>query len=241
MKLASVIFAGLFATVGSAHAVCTNGTLVGSYGSILYGGNGTYGVHLLNFVADGKGKMSGSETRSVGGSISSKTFTGTYSVSATCTGRFALTYPLGHTATGSFVIDHGQKGLEILITNSGYNLSGFALAQGTAACGLVGKPQIVAVNLAGAGGGHGVNTVGQAKLSGTGTLSGSTIISVGGTIRTYPVTGTYTMKADCTGNAIFTLKGLSTSNFALVSVNSGQELLMLETDSNTVVQGVMTQ
>ena len=41
MKLASVIFAGVFATIaaiGSAHALCTNATLAGSYGSVQYQG-----------------------------------------------------------------------------------------------------------------------------------------------------------------------------------------------------------
>ena len=106
---------------------------------------------------------------------------------------------------------------------------------------LTGKPQTIAVNIAGVGGVHKVTTVGQGKLSGTGKLSGSTTISIDGTIGTYSVTGTYTINADCTGTAQITLTGLSTSNFALVSVNGGQEFLMLETDNNTIVQGVMTQ
>ena len=115
MKLASVIFAGVFATIaaiGSAHALCTNATLAGSYGSVQYQGNG-YATHLIHYAADGKGNVSGSDTRSVGGTIVMKTFTGTYSVSKNCTGRFTLKYPDG-TGTWTFVIDHGRKGLEIM-------------------------------------------------------------------------------------------------------------------------------
>ena len=244
MRLVSVAFVAVFTIIvglGSAHAACTNASLVGSYGAILYQGNG-YAIHLFHYAADGNGNLNGSDTRSVGGTIETQTFTGSYSVSKNCAGSFTLTFPDGSTGTYSFVIDHGKKGFEIMETDSGYNTGGSALTQGTVPCGLTGKPQIVAVNLAGVGGVHKVTSVGQLNLSGTGTISGGRVtISIDGTIGTYPATGTYTVNADCTGTVQVTLKGLSTSNFALVSVNGGQEFLMLETDTSTMFSGIVVQ
>lgn len=74
MRLANAVFAVAFATIislGSAHAVCTNASVVGSYGAILYQGEG-YAIHLFHYAADGNGGLSASETRSVGGTIETK-------------------------------------------------------------------------------------------------------------------------------------------------------------------------
>jgi hypothetical protein len=240
-KLASFVtlFAAMIA-VGSASAVCSNASFMGSYGSLEYGGNGQYGVTLTHFLADGNGHVSGTVTNSIGGIITTSAFTGTYSVSAKCTGSYNVNFP-SSTESGYFVIDHAKKGLEILRTDNGFTKSGWALAQGMAPCGLTGRKQTLAANLAGSGGVHPVASVGQITLSGTGKLSGSATISIGGTIATFPVTGSYTVNADCTGTAQITLTGLSTSNYNVVAVNSSNEILMIETDNDTIVSGVIAQ
>jgi len=52
-----------------------------------------------------------------------------------------------------------------------------------------------------------------------------------------PVTGTYTQNADCTGTAQITPKGSATTNFNTVAVNGGKQLLLIETDNNTLITG----
>jgi len=64
---------------------------------------------------------------------------------------------------------------------------------------------------------------------------------VNGTIVTAPFNGTYTESANCTGTAQFTPSGFRTLNFHFVVVNAGKEILLLETDTNTVVGGYMLQ
>ena len=65
---------------------------------------------------------------------------------------------------------------------------------------------------------------------------------VNGTVATATsITGTYTEAANCTGTLTITPHGFGTLNFAFVSVNSGKELLLLETDAGTEVNGTMQQ
>jgi hypothetical protein len=81
----------------------------------------------------------------------------------------------------------------------------------------------------------------QVILDGKGNVSGSGTSSLDGTIDTAPITGTYTENADCTGSAQITPQGFSTLNFNFVVVNVGKEILLIETDTNTIVSGTMQQ
>ncbi|MGO9366452.1 MAG: hypothetical protein ACLP0H_02350 [Terriglobales bacterium] len=53
--------------------------------------------------------------------------------------------------------------------------------------------------------------------------------------------GTYTEDSDCTGTAQITPSGSSTLNFNFVVVNIAKEILLIETDANTIVVGSMQQ
>lgn len=55
------------------------------------------------------------------------------------------------------------------------------------------------------------------------------------------MTGNYTVSADCTGTAQITVSGFPTSNYNLVVVNGGKEVLVIETDANTIVTGNLSQ
>jgi hypothetical protein len=79
--------------------------------------------------------------------------------------------------------------------------------------------------------------VGQIILDGKGNISGNETFSVDYTVFTVPITGTYTENADCTGTAQITPQGFSATNFATVVVNEGKELLLIETDTGTLVAG----
>jgi hypothetical protein len=144
--------------------------------------------------------------------------------------------------TVKFVADDGNKGFQLIDTTSGGVAGGFGLAQGGATCGLTGKKATFAANLFG----KIVNTgpiayVGQVILDGEGKVSGSGTFDVNGTIVSAPIKGNYTENSDCTGTVQITPSPSSTLNFNFVVVNSGKEILLIETDANTIVVGSMQQ
>lgn len=105
-----------------------------------------------------------------------------------------------------------------------------------------GKKATFALNLTGTVIGTGqVAYVGQVTFDGKGNLSGSLTASLAGTIVTAAITGTYTANSNCTGTAQITPSGYPTADFNSVVVNAGKELLLIETDSNTIVSGIMQQ
>ena len=75
------------------------------------------------------------------------------------------------------------------------------------------------------------------NLDGNGHITGGSLtLSVNGTLNTFPVTGTYTENANCTGTKVITFVGnISNSNF--VVVNGGKEILLIDTDTMTTISG----
>ena len=71
-------------------------------------------------------------------------------------------------------------------------------------------------------------------------LTAAVTSSENGEITSDSVKGTYTSNDDCTGTAQIKGTGFK-DNFATVSVNGGKELLLVETDSGTIVAGTATQ
>jgi hypothetical protein len=231
---ATLVFATMIA-VGPASATCSNATLNGVWGYIV-------GAAVGQFTADGKGNLTnGSQTVSQNGVIETQTFTGKYSVLTNCTGSVTVNITGGGTVTANIVADDGNKGLQIIDTISGKVAAGFSLAQGVVTCGLTGKKVTFAANLIGKIPKGAVAYVAQVILDGKGNVSGAGTFDVNGRIVTAPFTGTYTESANCTGTAQFTPSGFSTLNFHFVVVNAGKEILLLETDTNTVVGGYMQQ
>jgi surface antigen len=218
-----------------ASATCSDGTMSGVLGYVV-------GAAVGQFTADGTGHITaGSETVSNKGVISTKTFTGTYSVATNCIGRLTINFTGGGKADANFVLDNGNKGAQIIDADIGTDASGFSLAQGTVTCGLTGIKRTFAANLLGKNSlGH-VAYVAQVILNGTGGVSGSGTFEVNGSITVATITGTYTENSHCTGTLKITPKGLSTLNFNFVVVNGGSEMLLLETDAGTTVAGYMQQ
>jgi hypothetical protein len=73
-------------------------------------------------------------------------------------------------------------------------------------------------------------------------INGHIAGSENGTILTFaeePVTGSYSVDANCTGTATLTPKGKSELNFSFVIVDGGNEMLAIETDANTVVTSTL--
>jgi len=242
LKISSLVLS-LAATLGVVPAfgsTCSNASLHGVFGFLNagYDSSGERGASVGQITYDGKGKVSGAFTHSHTGTISTLTFKGTYSVSKNCTGSTVETQSNSVKQTNNFVIDGGNNGAQFILTDSGQIETGFSLAQGTVTCGLTGKVQTFALSLIGPNAVLGpVVYVGQVILNGKGKVSGSGSSSIAGSIHKGTLTGTYTEDADCTGTLRFTPPGGSLSNFNFVLVNSGKELLMIETDNGTTVFG----
>jgi hypothetical protein len=90
--------------------------------------------------------------------------------------------------------------------------------------------------------------IGELKLtvnpSGEGVISGHIAGSEEGPILTFaeePVTGSYSVDANCTGTLTITPKGESPLNFSFVIVDCGKEMLAIETDADTVVSGTLVK
>jgi len=232
-----LVFATTLAT-GSASATCSKASLSGVWGVWA-------GATVAQFSADGKGNITnGSFTASQSGTIVTQTFTGTYSIATNCTGSLTLNITGGGTITASIVLDQMNKGLQIIFTTSGQTGAGLGVAEGTVTCGLTGKKATFATLLFGkiSSTSTHVEYVFQAILDGHGHVSGSGTFDVGGTIHKGSITGsTYTENSNCTGTLHIVPPGLSALNFDFVVVNSGNELLAVETDTGTGVGGFIEQ
>jgi hypothetical protein len=241
MKIQKLCFAvtvlvTMIVFVPTSLAICTNANVIGVWGYQV-------GAAVGQFTADGTGNItSGSQTVSQNGVISTQTYTGTYSVATKCTGSLTLNFTGGGTGHANFILDNGKKGAQIIVTDSGTVADGFGLVQGVVTCGLTGKKAIFAATLFGKIPNTGpIAYVAQLTLDGNGKVSGSGTFDVNGAIVAAPITGTYTENADCTGTLKITPSGLSTLNFNFVVVNLGKEILLIETDNNTIVAGNMQQ
>src|SRR3954471_5507737 len=122
---ASLLISG-FTTRLDAQARCTNASLNGSYAFKVDGTNvaNPY-LPLGPFAAvgkntyDGRGHMSGVITVSSNGSIIPATYTGTYTVNASCTGVKSATLSIGAVVVFFFVIDDDLSEIQMVVTQVG--------------------------------------------------------------------------------------------------------------------------
>jgi hypothetical protein len=216
---------------------CTNLTIKGSYGFLLTGTKSNTSAAIVGQItADGSGHLTGSETVSANGVISSNVaLTGKYSISAACTGTAQITASGFSAANYKITIVSTGKQIEMVDTDSGTTESGYALARGTSTC----TPAALKATFGSQGGGFNSSLVpyavaGQTKLDGLGHISGSQTESSGGVIFSGLVTGTYTVNPDCTGSATTSFHGLSAhTNFVIV--NGDNSILAIETDAGFIV------
>lgn len=218
---------------GSAYAVCSNATLTGVWGF-------SVGHSVGQITFSGTGNITAeSQTTMSGGVESTATGTGTYSVASNCTGTAILNVSDGTTLNLGLVFFNANKSMQVVVTAPAMTAAGAATVQGIGTCGLSGKKQTLSANLVSIY----ANTnayVAQLVLDGKGGVTGRGNFVVNGTDTNAPtITGTYTEAANCTGTLSITPHGFGTLNFTFVSVNSGKQLLLLETDAGTEVNGTM--
>jgi hypothetical protein len=226
-------------------ATCSNASLSGTYGFLHDGtdSNGapaTAAVTQITFDST-TGTFTGEQTASHDGVIVTESVTGMYTVASNSTG------------TGT---PAGGIPFSIVVTSTGFLAvhpfsEGFAVKQGSPTCtnaAVVGSFgfETTGVFLAGAPATGWVAFIGKLKLtvnpSGEGVISGHVAGSEGDTALAFtPVTGSYSVAADCTGTATIAQKGQSPLNFSFVVVDCGKEILAIETDANTVVSGTLVK
>jgi hypothetical protein len=236
-KLGFALLLGLCLSV-YASASCSDATLVGNYGFTITGvdATGQLAATVGQMTADGKGTFTGIFTNSTAGVISSDApLTGTYSVKTNCTGTTTIT-PTGGTATPfSLVVVSSGGQFEMTETKAGSSQYGYALAQGKATCTNAGIKNTFGFR----GGGYTAPSMapnawaGQVKLDGLGGVTGSESASFGGTIESFSLTGSYSVSSNCTGTATFD-GGTSPAHTYFVIVNSGQSIMQIQTDANTI-------
>jgi len=225
----------------SAWGQCSNANVTGKYG-FASGGldkNGNPIRVLGYFKANGKGKFTGTETGSDNGSVVINVpITGTYSVNSDCTGSGTTTPKGGKASHFSLVVVSGGKNLQFLITDSPNVQAGTAQAQGKATCTVAGIKGNFGLEASGVFIGVGaVAFDGLFTLDGKGNVSGTESGSIAGSIFTgQSVSGTYTVAENCTGTMTVTVLG-QTEHSSFVVTNDGKSLLIVETDTSTVVSG----
>ncbi|HVI07590.1 MAG TPA: hypothetical protein VND65_04790 [Candidatus Binatia bacterium] len=228
----------------AAWAACSNASVSGTYGSL---GDGTSPAgqpeaNLFQFKLDpSAGKFTG--TDQTGALVS-----GTYQVASNCTitgttTKGGTTHPFSALVTST--------GLQSVSGNPGATNGGFWVAQGSPTCTNAGVKGTFGLALrgtflAGAEFTGPVILIGElgfrVDANGDGVISGHMAGSENGTILTFseePVAGSYTVDANCKGTFRIMPAGQSALNFSFVIVDSGNELLAIETDANTVVTATL--
>jgi len=225
-------------------ATCSNATLNGVYGYHhgRFGGSALFQEVMGQFTADGAGNISaGSWTKSYTGTITTGTTVGTYSISADCAGTITLDTEDEPTPSHyNIFLDNQNTGFQMTQTDYNTDQPGEGQALGTATCSVPGQKQVFAANF---------QTefpllesiVGQVVFDGQGNLSGQASFSIDLVKFSTAVNGTYSENSDCTGTVTMEVSGRPTMHFNSVTVNSGRELYLLETDPGTILAGTAQQ
>jgi hypothetical protein len=88
--------------------------------------------------------------------------------------------------------------------------------------------------------GNPIGLLGYINANGKGTFTGTETGSDDGSVfKNVPLTGTYSIKSDCTGTGTSKLKGQTTNHFTLVVVSGGKNLQFLSTDAPNVQSGTV--
>lgn len=244
-RIARMIVLASFAISSAAWATCSNASLSGTYG-FQHDGTDSSGAPVTAAVSQitfdsTAGTFTVATTASHDGIIATSSLGGTYAISSDCTG-------LGTPAAGS--------SFSIVVTSTGFLAlhpfsEGFAVKQGSATCTNAGVKgsfgfETTGLFLAGAPVTGWVSFIGALKFSlnsyGEGVISGSVAGAEDSTSLPFadePVTGSYFVAPDCRGQATIRPQGLPEMHFSFVVVNSGRELLVVETDPHTVVSGTL--
>jgi hypothetical protein len=138
VALSASLLLSSVASRASAEPACNNASLLGSYAfnvhgtnvsAPLPGGPGPFAAVGKN-AYDGHGHMKGVIVVSSNGVIISATYSGTYHVTADCTGSKSATLSIngavGPTVDFDFVIDNELREIQMIVSDNGFAVSGSA-------------------------------------------------------------------------------------------------------------------
>jgi hypothetical protein len=226
---------------------CSDASVKGIYGLLItgYDSSNLYQVGVGQITSNGKGAFTGIESVSDDGVIyDNQALTGTYSISANCTGTGTITNVKNGTVSDyNFVVDPVANQIEAAGTDSGHGTaSGYALALGTATCSVAAVAGTYGFHGGGYLVGQGVSQLnGQFVLNGAGKFSGvETRIVEGTVISDAPITGTYSMATNCRGTMSYKFNG-AVVRLNIVMVSGGTSFFAIETDADTVSTSVAHQ
>lgn len=240
-----LMLAAIAAAVPAASAAtCSNASISGVYGAISSGLNGSSqpAAGITQITADGNGNVTGTQIKSIDGTIVTYNVTGTYQIRSNCTGTATWTNQDSETEHDNIYLNNGNKGAFLIQTDAVHVQAGSAVAQGTVTCTNAAVKHSYSMEFTGFTSSGQSAMAGELTFNGTGSIAGTATLSLDGTIENaLHVTGTYSIGSNCMGTAQITPKGLPTINLALIVVSSGKEMLAVETDSGTIVSGTLQE
>jgi hypothetical protein len=203
-------------------------------------------------TADGAGNVSGVDTVVVAGSTTRRTFTGTYTVNSDGTGALVLNPSWGPQIHADFFAGANGNVLRLVLTDSGNTLSGVLEAQQTAGQ----APSPVSYTPAALNGGYDygiagsavdfygnvtpIREVGRLTADGAGNLTGTSTVSINGSVVRRTLTGTYSINPDGSGSAtLYPSWGPPVDIDLFISAN-GLTAEFVVTDSGSTLSGTIT-
>lgn len=203
-------------------------------------------------TADGAGNVNGTDSVMVAGSLIRRTFIGTYTVNPDGTGGFVLNPNWGPPIHADFVAGESGRVLRLVLTDYGNTVSG--LMESQQAAGQTPPPQgYSAAALNGAYdyriGGSGIDLfgnvipireIGRLTTDGAGNITGSSTVSLNGSVVRRTLSGVYFINADGSGAAtLYPSWGPAIDMDLFVSAN-GLKAEFVVTDYGNALSGTMT-
>lgn len=227
-------------------SACDSSAFSGPYtyairGWVVAGGTYQPFADAGRIVADGNGALNGKSTYSASGAIGRRTFSGSYSIDSNCSGTAILRDNLGNVATLPItVVDGGQEVLFIQ-SESGTTISGRA-HRGQFACATSVLSGPYSYSIAGyVVSSNGIimpaADSGMLTADGNGSFRGADTISQGGIVNSRTVSGSYSINADCTGNAIFTDTLGNRLGLDVFVADGSNQVEFIQTDTGAVISG----
>lgn len=203
-------------------------------------------------TADGAGNLNGSDTVMVDGSLTRRTFTGTYSVNPDGTGSLVLNPSWGPQIHADFFIGQSGSVLRLVITDANNTLSGVLEAQQPSgqqtpapsfAASLLNGGYDYALTGTGAdiyGNVLPIREAGRLTADGAGHLTGNSTVTINGSVVKRTLSGTYSINRDGTGSAtLYPSWGPPVDLDVFVSA-SGLSAQLVVTDQGSTLSGELT-
>jgi hypothetical protein len=123
----AILLISSLATQASAEGRCSNASLLGGYAFQVDGTNvnGPFAAVGKN-TYDGRGHLKGVIYVSTNGTSFTSNYIGTYTLNPDCTGIKSATLDIGLTVNFRFVIDSNLREIRMIVTDSGFTVSGSA-------------------------------------------------------------------------------------------------------------------